>query len=83
MLQGAAKDLQSIVGDVLAASKPLTGRLEPPAANLIQSETRLLSRDVLLLSQAMTGKKKSIQVRKLVKILPFVTIEEYSVQWLI
>ncbi|XP_045916269.1 nesprin-2 isoform X3 [Micropterus dolomieu] len=60
-LQDAAKDLQSRVGDVLAASKPLIGRLEPLAANLIQSETRLLSRDVLLLSQAMSRKKKSLQ----------------------
>ncbi|XP_037606336.1 nesprin-2-like isoform X2 [Sebastes umbrosus] len=60
-LQDAAEDLQSSVGDVLAASKPLIGRLEPVAANLIQSETRLLSRDVLLLSQAMSGKKQSLQ----------------------
>ncbi|XP_059211817.1 nesprin-1 [Centropristis striata] len=60
-LQDAAEDLQSTVGDVLAASKPLVGRLEPLAANLIQSETRMLSRDVLLLSQATSGKKKSLQ----------------------
>ncbi|KAI3364132.1 hypothetical protein L3Q82_010949, partial [Scortum barcoo] len=60
-LQDAAKDLQSSAGDVLAAYKPLTGRLEPLVVNLIQSETRLLSRDVLLLSQAMSGKKKILQ----------------------
>ncbi|XP_070706002.1 nesprin-2a [Pempheris klunzingeri] len=60
-LQGAAEDLQISVGDVLAASKPLIGRLDPLAANLIQSETRLLSRNVLLLSQAMSGKRKSLQ----------------------
>ncbi|XP_078030046.1 nesprin-2a isoform X4 [Epinephelus lanceolatus] len=60
-LQDAAEDLQSSVGDVLAASKPLVGRLEPPAANIVQSETRMLSRDVLLLSQAVSGKKKSVQ----------------------
>ncbi|KAL7388816.1 hypothetical protein ABVT39_021245 [Epinephelus coioides] len=60
-LQDAAEDLQSSVGDVLAASKPLVGRLEPPAANIVQSKTRMLSRDVLLLSQAVSGKKKSVQ----------------------
>ncbi|XP_035851599.1 nesprin-2 [Sander lucioperca] len=60
-LQDAAEDLQSCVGDVLAASKPLIGRLQSTAKNLIQSDTRLLSRDVLLLSQAMLGKKKSLQ----------------------
>ncbi|XP_040920395.1 nesprin-2 isoform X2 [Toxotes jaculatrix] len=60
-LQGVAENLQSSVGDVLEASKPLAGRLEPLASNLIQSETRLLSRDVLLLSQAVSGKKKSLQ----------------------
>lgn len=62
-LQVAAEDLQSSMGDVLAASKPLIGQLEPLAANLIQSQTRLLSRDVLLLCQATSGKKKSLQVR--------------------
>ncbi|XP_010768612.1 nesprin-2-like, partial [Notothenia coriiceps] len=60
-LRDAAEDLQSSVGDVLADSKPLIGRLEPLAAHFIQSETRLLSRDVVLLSQAMSGKKKSLQ----------------------
>ncbi|KAF1376843.1 hypothetical protein PFLUV_G00215650 [Perca fluviatilis] len=60
-MQDAAEDLQSCVGDVLAASKPLTGRLESLATNLIQSDTRLLSRDVLLLSRAVSGKKKSLQ----------------------
>uniref|UniRef100_A0A3B4YV88 Nesprin-2-like n=1 Tax=Seriola lalandi dorsalis TaxID=1841481 RepID=A0A3B4YV88_SERLL len=60
-LQVVAEGLQSSVGDVLEASKPLMGRLGPPSANLIQSQTRLLSRDVLLLCQAMSGKKKSLQ----------------------
>nr|XP_046228198.1 nesprin-2 isoform X4 [Scatophagus argus] len=60
-LQDAAEDLQSSVGDVLEASKPLIGRLEPMAANLIQSETRLLSRDTLVVSQLMSGKNKSLQ----------------------
>ncbi|KAM3861499.1 nesprin-2-like [Diretmus argenteus] len=60
-LQDVTRDLQSSMGDVLAASKPLIGRLEPLAASLIQSETRMLSHDVLLLSQALSGKKARLQ----------------------
>lgn len=63
-LQGAAEELQSIMGDVLAASKPLIGRLEPLPANLIESETRLLSRGILLLNEAIAGKKRSVEVRE-------------------
>ncbi|TKS76359.1 Nesprin-2 KASH domain-containing protein 2 [Collichthys lucidus] len=63
-LQVAAEDLQSSMGDVLASSKPLIGQLEPLAANLIQSQTRLLSRDILLLCQATSGKKKSLQAER-------------------
>ncbi|KAM6906809.1 nesprin-2a [Lycodopsis pacificus] len=59
--QNAAEDLQSSVGDVLVACKPLIERLEPLATNVVQSETRLLSREVLLLSKAMSAKKKSLQ----------------------
>ncbi|KAM9354719.1 nesprin-2a isoform 2-T2 [Pholidichthys leucotaenia] len=60
-LQDAAGELQSTVGDVLEASKPLMRRLDPLAANLIQSETRLLSRGTLLLNQVMAAKMKSLQ----------------------
>ncbi|XP_068433248.1 nesprin-2a [Clinocottus analis] len=60
-LQNAAEDLQSSVGDVLLACKPLTERLEPLATSLIQSETRLLSRDVLLLNKSISGTKRSLQ----------------------
>ncbi|XP_027896962.1 nesprin-2a isoform X6 [Xiphophorus couchianus] len=60
-LQDAADELQSDAGDVLAASKALLGRLEPLSANLIKSETRLLSRDVLLLNQAILGKKRNLE----------------------
>ncbi|XP_008295519.1 nesprin-2-like [Stegastes partitus] len=60
-LQEAAEELQRSVGEVLAVSKPLIGQLEPLAANLIQAETRLLSRDILLLNQAMSGKNTSLQ----------------------
>ncbi|KAM9840411.1 nesprin-2-like [Aulostomus maculatus] len=60
-LQNAAEDLQSRLGDVLTSSKPLISRLEPLAANLIQSQTRMLSRDILLLSQMMSEAKKSLK----------------------
>lgn len=70
-LQGSAENLQSKVGDVVAASKALTERLGPLAANLIQSETRVLSRDVLLLVEVTSGRVKSLQVRKFFKILFF------------
>ncbi|XP_029965420.1 nesprin-2-like isoform X2 [Salarias fasciatus] len=60
-LQDAAEELQSSMGDVLEASKHLIGRLEPPAVNLVVSETRLLSRDVLLLNKAMSGRLKRLQ----------------------
>uniref|UniRef100_A0AAX7UPX0 Nesprin-1 spectrin repeats region domain-containing protein n=1 Tax=Astatotilapia calliptera TaxID=8154 RepID=A0AAX7UPX0_ASTCA len=60
-LQGAAEELQSIMGDVLAASKPLIGQLEPLPANLIRSETRLLSRGILLLNKAIAEKKRSVE----------------------
>ncbi|XP_068610193.1 nesprin-2a [Brachionichthys hirsutus] len=53
-LQEAVEDLQSN-DDVYSASKSLIGRLEPRAAGLIQSETRSLSRDILLLRQATSG----------------------------
>lgn len=70
-LQGAAEELQSIMGDVLAASKPLIGQLEPLPANLIRSETRLLSRGILLLNKAIAEKKRSVEVREVMwNILP-------------
>lgn len=53
------------MGDVSASSKPLIGRVETLAAHFIQSETRILSRDVLLLSKAMSRTKRSLQVKKL------------------
>lgn len=62
----AAEDKQNRVEDVVMSSKSLIGRLGPPAAHLIQSETLLLSHDILLLGQVTSGKKKSLQVRKLV-----------------
>ncbi|XP_014859415.1 PREDICTED: nesprin-2-like isoform X6 [Poecilia mexicana] len=60
-LQDAADELQSDAGDVLAASKALLGRLKPSSANLIKSEARLLSRDFLLLNQAILGKRRNLE----------------------
>ncbi|XP_023808480.1 nesprin-2 isoform X4 [Oryzias latipes] len=62
LLESAANELQSTVGDVLMASKPLLDWLDPCAANLIHSETRLLSRDVLLLKQAVLAQKRSLEI---------------------
>ncbi|MED6292719.1 hypothetical protein CHARACLAT_003233 [Characodon lateralis] len=60
-LQDDAEELQNNAGDVLAASKGLLGRLEPLSANVIKSEARLLTRDILLLNQAISGTKKNLE----------------------
>ncbi|CAB1413948.1 unnamed protein product [Pleuronectes platessa] len=57
-MEDVSENLQRSANNVLDASKPLIGRLDPLAANLIQSETRLLSCDVLLLRHATSGKRK-------------------------
>lgn len=57
-----ADTLQSDLQGVLQASKDLTGHLEPSAACLVQSESRLLLRGVQQLSQALTGKLGQLQV---------------------
>ncbi|XP_015245715.1 PREDICTED: LOW QUALITY PROTEIN: nesprin-2-like [Cyprinodon variegatus] len=60
-LQDAAEELQNNAGDVVAASKGLLGRLEPLSASLIKSEARLLTRDILLLNQAISGKRQNLE----------------------
>ncbi|XP_061843165.2 nesprin-2a isoform X2 [Nerophis lumbriciformis] len=60
-LQNSAKELQSGVAEVLALSKILVGCLQPLAANSVQSASRLLSLEVLLLNQAMAEAKKNLQ----------------------
>lgn len=55
--------LQSDLEGVLEASKDLITHLDPSAASLVQSESRLLSRGVLQLSQTLTGKLGQQQVR--------------------
>ncbi|XP_063764618.1 nesprin-2-like isoform X1 [Eleginops maclovinus] len=53
--------LQSDLEGVLKASKDLTGHLDPSAASLVQSESRLLSRGVQQLSQIVTRKLGQLQ----------------------
>nr|XP_043904166.1 nesprin-2-like [Solea senegalensis] len=53
--------LQSDLQGVLEASKALCRSLEPSAAALVQSESRLLSRGVLQLSHMLTGKLRELQ----------------------
>ncbi|KAI2651915.1 Nesprin-2 [Labeo rohita] len=53
--------LQSSVGKVLEASKLLTGQMTPQSAPLIESETRLLSRDHLHLSKALSDIGAQVQ----------------------
>ncbi|XP_059369612.1 nesprin-2-like [Carassius carassius] len=53
--------LQSSVGEVLEASKLLTGHLKPQSASLIKSETRLLSRDHEHLYKALSGIGAQVQ----------------------
>lgn len=58
-----ADDLQSMMGNVYAASEPLTKQLEPVAANWIKLELQHLSRDVLLLDRATWRTKEKLKVR--------------------
>lgn len=62
----AAEGLQSIKGDVRAASEPLIGRLEAVAANLVKLELQHLSWDVLLLGQASKAAGEQICLRRLI-----------------
>lgn len=55
--------LQPDLEGVLEASKDLVGRLDPCAAVLVQSESRLLLRGVQQLSQALGRKLAHLQVR--------------------
>ncbi|XP_053290730.1 nesprin-2 [Pleuronectes platessa] len=52
---------QSDLQGVLEASKHLTSHLEPSAAALVQSQSRLLTRDVLQLVQKLTGELGQLQ----------------------
>lgn len=70
-LQQAAEGLQSMMGDVRAASEPLIGRLEPVAANLIKLELQHLSWDVQLLGQATLRQKERLKVIKSVRVAIF------------
>lgn len=56
------EELQTSVGEVLEAAKLLIGEIEPQGTALIQSETRLLSRNVLHLGQALVIRREQLQV---------------------
>ena len=48
---------------LMDASKDLIHRLEPLAAGLVQSESRLLSRGFLQISQQLSGRLSQLQVQ--------------------
>lgn len=62
-LLSRTKSLQSDLEGVLKASKDLVSLLDPSAAALIQSESRLLSRGVLRLGQQLSQRLGQLQVR--------------------
>lgn len=66
-----ADDLQSMMGDVCAASEPLIEQLEPVAANWIKLELQHLSRDVLLLDRATSRTEEKLKVRNSLSVALF------------
>lgn len=60
--------LHGNAGNVLDASKLLLAQLEPQAATVIQSEARLLSRDLVHLSQALVKTRGQLQVTDLITV---------------
>ncbi|XP_041951730.1 nesprin-2-like isoform X2 [Alosa sapidissima] len=60
-IQLGMEGLQTSVGQVLEAAKLLIGQIEPQGAALIQSETRLLSRDIVHLGQALILRREQLQ----------------------
>nr|XP_020467231.1 nesprin-2-like [Monopterus albus] len=54
-------NLHSNLQEVLDASRDLTDHLEPLAAGLVQSESRLFSRDISQFSQMLSGKLGQLQ----------------------
>ncbi|MEQ2214916.1 hypothetical protein XENOCAPTIV_023832, partial [Xenoophorus captivus] len=56
-----ANTLLCDLGQVLEVSKDLTVYLEPLAAGLVQSESRLLSRSILQLSQQVSARRDHLQ----------------------
>ncbi|XP_076002837.1 nesprin-2-like isoform X2 [Genypterus blacodes] len=60
-LQARTDILQTDLEGVLQASKVLTGHLDASASSLVQSESRLLSRGVLLISQKLSVKLGQLQ----------------------
>uniref|UniRef100_A0A8C8GUS6 Spectrin repeat containing, nuclear envelope 2b n=1 Tax=Oncorhynchus tshawytscha TaxID=74940 RepID=A0A8C8GUS6_ONCTS len=60
-LQERTDSLQTDLEGVLEASKELSGRVEPSSAVFIQSESRMLTRGVLHLSQSLADKLGHLQ----------------------
>ena len=56
------EDLQRSGGDMAAAAQPLIALLEPLAADQIQAEVAMLSRDILLVVQSVSTEKARRQV---------------------
>lgn len=67
-LKDKLETLQGNVGNVLEASKLLMAQLEPQAAPVIQSEARLLSCDLVHLSQALVKTREQLQVTDLITV---------------
>ncbi|XP_017539502.1 nesprin-2 isoform X2 [Pygocentrus nattereri] len=61
VLENEMEALQNNVADLLMASKPLIAQMESHAAPLIQTETRLLSRDLVRLGQALVRRQVELQ----------------------
>ncbi|XP_036438507.1 LOW QUALITY PROTEIN: nesprin-2 [Colossoma macropomum] len=61
VLENEMEALQNNVADVLVVSKPLIAQMESHAAPVIQTETRLLSRDLVRLGQALVRRRVELQ----------------------
>lgn len=67
-LEDKLEALRGEVGNVLEASKLLMIELEPQAAPVIQSETTLLSHDLVHLSKALVNTREQLQVTDLITV---------------
>lgn len=65
VLENEMEALQNSSAGVLAASKLLIAQMESQAVPLVQSETRLLSRDLVRLGQVLTRRRVELQVTDL------------------
>ncbi|XP_072538856.1 nesprin-2a isoform X2 [Salminus brasiliensis] len=61
VVENEMEAMQNSVAEVLVASKPLIAQTESQTTALIQSETRLLSRDVVCLGHALARRRVELQ----------------------